>query len=84
MTMLDPLNTLGATKAADWRYRWRTLRADTGWQAEVQAGYADAAWRPTGACPRWTGKGDTEQAALDNAVSAAVHYWTRGSAGLHG
>ena len=82
--MIPGLDQISATKPADWRYRWRTTRTDTGWQAEVQAGYADSAWRPTGACPCWTGKGDTERAALDRAVSGAIHYWTRGSAGLYG
>lgn len=76
------LDAIAATKACDWRYRWRSRPTPRGWAAEVQAGYADQSWRPTGACPLWGGHGETEAEALADAVSSAIQYWTIGHAGL--
>lgn len=80
--MIAALEAIAATMPADWRYRWRTRPTTRGWSAEVQAGYADAQWRPTGACPLWGGTGPTEEAALIDAIASALQYWHQGHAGL--
>lgn len=80
--MIAELEAIAATKAADWRYRWRCRRTANGWKADVQAGYADERWRPTGAFPWWGGSGATEAEALAAAIASAIQYWTLGHAGL--
>jgi hypothetical protein len=82
-TLTDPIAALDAM-AADpgwrwpWRYRCRTARRDDGtWQAEVQAGYFDANWKPIGATPRWGGAGATEAEALAKAAQSAIDYCLR-------
>lgn len=61
-----------------WRYRWRTWCDAGRWHAEVQAGYADDDWKPTGAFPLWGGSGADEITALAEAVYSAVNYWKLG------
>lgn len=73
LTQFERTNTL----AWRWRYRWRTNQQDGQWHAEVQAGYADEDWKPTGACPRWGSTGSTEAEALERAVGFALSYWLR-------
>lgn len=76
----DPVARLkdldAACRERGLRYRWRTWQEDGMWHAEVQAGYADADWRPTGACPRWGGTGATEAEAMRSPVDAAFDHWT--------
>lgn len=68
--------------APDWRYRWRVVRGEEGWTADVQAGHSDASWRATGAFPCWTATEANEADALARAVSDAVQYWSRDTRGL--
>jgi hypothetical protein len=75
MTKLEELAAL--CRASGLRYRWQTRRTADGWEAEVQAGQADANWMPTGAFPRWGGSGDTEEEAITIAAGHALWYWSR-------
>lgn len=51
------------------KWKWRTMRGDDGWKAELKCGYAD------GAFPIWSASAATEQGALDQVIGSAVYYW---------
>lgn len=51
------------------KWKWRTRREKDGWHADVQCGYERSDFSV------WTATADTEEAALDRAVSDAVNYW---------
>jgi hypothetical protein len=51
-------------------WMWRYRKIGDQWEAEVDLHFPDG-----GANPRWSGKGDNPQDAVDNATEQAIWYW---------